>query len=523
MSSSLSNHSGSAKLTNSQQLPEAVSKPRATAILAVPSHRRTWNSSDRRHVLEAHGTVLKPLLHTIAALILLATCQDTLIGKSNANESVDTARLPNVVIVLADDLGYADLRCCGSLDMQTPHLDKLMSEGMQFTNFYANCPVCSPTRAALLTGRYQDMVGVPGAIRTHAENSWGYLTPQAQLLPKLLKQRGYVSCIIGKWHLGLESPNTPLDRGFDEFHGFLGDMMDDYYTHRRHDINYMRSGNVEIAPQGHATDLFTDWACDFIERRKGAKEPFLMYLAYNAPHTPIQPPDDWLAKVRQREPQMSEKRAKLVALIEHMDHGFGKVMAALDASRMRDNTIVIFSSDNGGQLDVGANNGPLRDGKQSVYEGGLKVPGCVRWPGHVAAGSQSDFRVMSMDIYPTLAEVLGLQIDHEIDGRSFLPTLLGKDQPQLREYWFFRRREGGVQYGGKTIEAVRWGDWKLLQNSPFGPLELYNLQDDPLEQFNLIEKRRDIWQKLAAAQRAEIQRYGTIPWQKPIDAPASSN
>jgi arylsulfatase A-like enzyme len=357
----------------------------------------------------------------------------------------------------------------------------------------------------------------------------------------VLKKAGYQTAIVGKWHLGLESPNVPNDRGFDHFHGFLGDMMDDYYNHRRHTINYMRRDRTEIDPKGHATDLFTMWACEYLRNRKRAKEPFFLYLAYNAPHTPIQPPAEWLERVRKRELGISLKRAKLVALIEHMDDGIGKVMACLKETGAAGNTLVVFTSDNGGQLSAGANNGPLRDGKQSVYEGGIKVPAAVVWPGKITPGTETAFRAMSMDIFPTVLNAAGIPgTENEprpsgsgsarktssaplrsrlvkgdaIDGRSFLPTLLGKTQPPLRSHWFFRRREGGNRYGGKTIEAVIRGDWKLLQNSPFAPLELYNLKNDPQEQHDLSRKNRRMFNELSAALRKEIQRYGTVPWQK---------
>ncbi len=422
---------------------------------------------------------------------------------------------PNIVMILADDLGYGDLSCYGATDLKTPHIDNLAGKGLRFSNFYANCPVCSPTRAALLTGRYQDMVGVPGVIRTHPENSWGWLSPDAVLLPKTLKAAGYHSAIIGKWHLGLTTPNTPNARGFDHFHGFLGDMMDDYYNHRRHGNNYMRLNEQEIDPEGHATDLFTEWACDYLKERKPG-DSFFLYLAYNAPHTPIQPPDDWLAKVKQREPDITERRAKLVALIEHMDHGIGRVMECLEQQNLAENTLVIFSSDNGGDLGPGANNGPLRDGKQSVYEGGLRVPCIAVWPGKISPGTETEFRAMTMDLFPSMQAAAGVSPSKGIDGVSVLPTLFGQTQPELRTHWFFRRREGGIPYGGKTIEAVIHGDWKLLQNSPFAPQELYNLKDDPQEQNNVIAKERKIYQELAAELRKEIQRYGSIPWQEPF-------
>ena len=175
---------------------------------------------------------------------------------------LQAAEHPNVVVILVDDLGYGDLSAYGATDLRSPHVDALISAGMRFDNFYANCPVCSPTRASLLTGRYPELVGVPGVIRTHPENSWGFLDPRAVMLPEVLRQTGYDTAIIGKWHLGLASPSTPNERGFDHFHGYLGDMMDDYYKHRRHGINYMRLNEREIDPAGHATDLFTDWSID---------------------------------------------------------------------------------------------------------------------------------------------------------------------------------------------------------------------------------------------------------------------
>ncbi len=421
---------------------------------------------------------------------------------------------PNMLVILVDDLGYADLHCYGSNDLRTPHTDQLVKEGIRFDNFYANCPVCSPTRAALLSGRYQEMVGVPGVIRTHDNNSWGYLKPDSKLMPELLKPAGYSTALIGKWHLGLEPPNIPNERGFDFFHGFLGDMMDDYYTHRRHNINYMRLNKEEIDPEGHATDLFSQWACEYLEDQKGNENPFFLYLAYNAPHTPIQPPQDWVEKIKKREPGIDEDRAKLCALIEHMDHGIGQVLNTLHETGLDENTIVVFSSDNGGLLRVGANNGPLRAGKGTLYEGGIRVPTAVRWPGKIKPGTRTERIALTMDIMPTLFEAAGLKIEHEIDGRSILPTLLGKDQPEFKRDLFWGRKEGGA-FKGKHIEAIRRGDWKLLEPMPDEPYELYNLKTDPYEKNNLAEKRPKKYEELKAALQAQLEKYYEVPWQPP--------
>jgi len=349
------------------------------------------------------------------------------------------AAKPNILIILVDDLGYGDLSSYGATDLKSPAIDSLMAAGMRFDSFYANCPVCSPTRAALLSGTYPDLVGVPGVIRTMKHNNWGWLSPKAVLLPKPLKTAGYHTAIVGKWHLGLESPNRPNERGFDYFKGFLCDMIDDYYKHRRHGINYFRENEKEIDPTGHATDLFTEWAIDYLDDQKGVKKPFFLYLAYNAPHTPIQPPADWLTKVKAREKNITDQRAKLVALIEHMDDGIGKVVAALKANGQYENTLIMFSSDNGGQLNVGARCGNHRGGKQDMYEGGLKVPACAVWPGRIQPGSRSLLPALSMDLYPTACAVAGAKVPAYVEGVSILPTFLGKPQTLKRDMIFVRR------------------------------------------------------------------------------------
>lgn len=420
---------------------------------------------------------------------------------------------PNIIVILADDLGRGDYSAFGTPDIRTPHIDRLFREGMTFDNFYANSPVCSPTRAALLTGCYPDRVGVPGVIRDIPANSWGYLAPQSVLLPNRLKDAGYHSAIVGKWHLGFDAPNTPLDRGFDFFHGFLGDMMDDYWSHLRNGKNFLRRDHETIVAEGHATDLFTTWACDYLKTRAEKPEPFFLYLAYNAPHDPIQPPPESLQKVKKREPAITEPRAKLVALIEHMDAGIGQVLELLDRLMLTENTMVVFTSDNGGLLSRQARNGPYRSEKQHMYEGGLRVPGAVRWPKKVAAGSRTDRIVVTMDLFPTICEAAGVVVPLELDSATFFATLRGVVQPDEPRDLYFVRREGGPAYGGKTIEALRRGDWKLVQDSPFGPRELFNLKRDPQETTDLAKSEPEVFRALSAALQAQMQRAGNVPWQ----------
>lgn len=433
----------------------------------------------------------------------------------NAAESAAPASRPNVLVILADDLGRGDYSAFGTKDIRTPNIDRLAREGMSFDNFYANSCACSPTRAALMTGCYPDRVGVPGVIRHTPENSWGFLSSRFALLPKTLKSANYHTAIVGKWHLGLASPNTPNERGFDFFHGFLGDMMDDYWTHLRGGQNFMRLNQETIEPTGHATDLFTQWACEYLEERSKSNEPFFLYLAYNAPHDPLQPPQEWLDRVQQREPNMDPIRAKLVGLIEHLDSGIGRVLQRLDELRLSENTLVFFTSDNGGWLPSRANNGPWRSGKTHVYEGGVRVPAFARWPGRIAAGSRTPHAALTMDLYATVCEASGASPPKGIDGVSFLPALLGQPQAQATRDYYYTLREGGPQFGGKSIEAVRRGPWKLLQDRPFSPLELYNLDADPGETNNVIDKNPAVVRDLSAALQARFLRSGEEPWQAP--------
>jgi arylsulfatase A-like enzyme len=431
-----------------------------------------------------------------------------------ASVAAEQSRRPNFLLIFADDHGYGDVSTYHPSDVATPNIDGIAAGGMLFTAMRANCTVCSPSRAALLTGRYPDRVGVPGVIRTQKENSWGYLDPSVPTLADELKKVGYHTAIIGKWHLGLESPNTPNERGFDFFHGFLGDMMDSYTTHRRHGINYMRQNDQEIDPAGHATELFSAWASEYLQRRsQQTDQPFFLYLAFNAPHFPIEPPQAWLDRVRKQSPQLNEQRAKEVAFVQHLDDNIGRVLAKLKETGLDENTVVVFTADNGGSLPHGQNNDPWRDGKQSHYDGGLRVPFMVRWPGKIEAGSRCDYQGLNFDLFPTFVQLAGAAPSDELDAVSLLPLLKGSAQPDERELYFVRR-EGGLAYGGKSYEAIIRGDWKLMQNDPFSPLELYNLKNDPQEKHNLAATNRKLVNELSTALRAHIQRGGQVPWQK---------
>ncbi len=441
------------------------------------------------------------------AITLIAVCT-----KSNS-QTLTNSKPANILCILVDDLGYGDLSCQGAMDMRTPNIDKLSKQGLTFTNFYANSTVCSPSRASLLSGKYPDMVGVPGVIRQNVNNSWGYLSEDAVLMPEVLKAEGYHTGIIGKWHLGLEKPNVPNEKGFDYFKGFLGDMMDDYRTHLRGGINWMRYNKEEIDPQGHATDLFTDWTIDYLNKRKEEDQPFFLYLAYNAPHFPIQPPHEWLDKVKKREPNISEKRAKNVAFIEHLDFNIGRVMHALEETGLDENTLVVFTSDNGGALRYAQSNGLLRGGKQDMYEGGIRVPAFFYWKNKIEPGTVTDNFAMLMDLFPTFCEVAEIAPANSIDGISILPTLLGNKQTTNDRFVFWVRREGGY-YGGQAYYAARYRDFKILQNTPYEPIQYFNINNDEYEKNALDPSEDEIYQELRSQLQQHIRRSGEIPWQK---------
>lgn len=449
------------------------------------------------------NSIMKKLHFLIFSFIFFMSCST---GPSAPEK-------PNILLILVDDLGYGDLSCQGALDLQSPNIDNLMTNGVILADFYANCPVCSPSRASLLTGRYPDLVGVPGVIREEEVGNWGYFQPAGPTLPEILRKAGYKTAIIGKWHLGLESPNTPNERGFDFFHGFLGDMMDDYYTHLRHGHNYMRMNSNEIDPEGHATEIFTDWAVDYIEEQKRSEQPFFLYLAYNAPHDPIQPPENWLDKVKARENGISDQRAGIVALIEHLDEGIGKVINTLITTDQYKNTIIIFSSDNGGALRFGASNGSLRGGKQDMFEGGIKVPTCIVWNGELEPSIIPDQTGMTMDFYPTLCDIAGIPVDHKIDGISLWPVIKGKQkevQPDRMLFWV--RREGWF-YNGMAYYAARQRNLKLVQNTPFEEFLYFNIQEDPREK-NPLNEESDTAKRLRLGLQEHIRESGKVPFQR---------
>ncbi len=442
---------------------------------------------------------------TLILVVILVVATITCDGRAAAAAD----RPPNFVIILVDDLGWTDLTCQGSKYFETPHVDRLAAGGMRFTDGYAACAVCSPTRAAVQTGRYPARIGVTDWIRSRfqggeigpdGKNPAGYigganrpvLCPRNPLFMELdeltlaeaLNPAGYVSCYIGKWHLGQQA-QFPERQGYDVNHGGcdLGqppNYFDPYESKRK----YYEIPNLPPRKPGeYLTDREADEAVAFIKDNKD--QPFLLSMCHYAVHTPIQAKKDVTAKYEAK-PKTNQKNAVYAAMVESVDDAAGKIMAALDECGVADRTVVIFTSDNGGLLGP-TNNAPLRSGKGFPYEGGIRVPLIVRWPGVVEAGSICHVPVTSVDYFPTILEIAGVELprDRTIDGVSLTPVLkqTGRlDRDAL--YWHFPHYRGGL--GPYSI--IRQGDFKLIKRYATGQRELYNLAKDLSETTDLAEK-----------------------------------
>lgn len=383
-------------------------------------------------------------------------------------------RRPNIVVIISDDQGYADISFNPRhpREVSTPHMDALAREGVFFTQGYISGNVCSPTRAGLMTGRYQQRAG----IYTAGEGGSG-LPLSERIFPQFLRSAGYVCGAFGKWHLGLTAEYNPAARGFDEFYGFLGRGAHDYF--KLDDPESPLYRNLDpFQDHGYLTTRLTDEAVSFIRRHKD--RPFFAYLAYNAVHAPAQAPQEDIRQFDTGDPQ----RDILMAMLQHLDAGVGRVVATLKTEGLWENTLLFFLTDNGGARAMHANNTPLRGFKQQNYEGGIRTPFVVSWPAQVKGGCTCDTPVISLDILPTALAAAGVEPPRErpFDGRSLLPLLRGETKV-LHENLFWSE-------GGSSGEwAVRVGNWKLLAHGD--QRELYDLGPDPAEETNLAGKHPD--------------------------------
>ena len=413
---------------------------------------------------------------------------------------------PNIIIIMTDDQGYGDLSCMGAEDFRTPHLDALAREGARFTTMYSASPVCSPSRAALLTGRYPGNAGVRAILAGHRRASG--LTPAVPTLATALKELGYATGLSGKWHLGLREDCRPNDNGFDEFSGFLAGCLD-YYSH----IFYygMADGNTnpthdlwenerEVYDNGeYLTERITRKSVDFIRRHKDG--PFFLYTAYNAPHYPMHAPQKYL----DRFPDLPWDRRIMAAMISAVDDGVGEIRAELERQGLLENTLIYFQSDNGPSREsrnwldgtpdpyYGGTTGGFAGHKFSLFEGGIRIPAILNWPGRIAP-AVIDSPHISTDIFPTALEAAGGDpARYELDGESILGMLTG-GADSGHEYFFWELEEQ---------TAVRWGDWKLVlhgrltENEPQrAEVFLANLADDPGETTNLAESMPELAEEL---------------------------
>ncbi|MGB9689895.1 sulfatase [Thermogutta sp.] len=403
----------------------------------------------------------------------------------------DQLSKPNFIVILADDLGYADVGFQGCQDIPTPNLDKLAHQGIRCTQGYVSHSFCSPTRAGLMTGRYQQKYGHENNPRYDPKDTFAGLPTREITVANILSEAGYVTGAVGKWHLGAAPHFHPLKRGFQEYFGLIGGGHDYFDVgepgeSREYRIPLQRDTTPEKF-DGYLTDVLSDEAAAFVRRHRD--KPFFLYLAYNAPHAPLQAPDRYLERVKHIQ---DARRRVYGAMIAALDDGVGRLCDALAELGLDKRTLIFFLSDNGGPVDVThASNAPLRGGKGSVYEGGIRVPFVVRWTGVLPAGYTYNEPVISLDIPVTLAEAAGatLPSDREIDGVNLLPYFLGQHKGAPHEALFWRQ-------GGGTSWAVRRDDWKLVKAGQNQELQLFNLRQDISETTDVKSQYPEICEEL---------------------------
>jgi len=403
---------------------------------------------------------------------------------------------PNIILIMADDLGYGDLGCYGSDRIKTPAIDKMAREGLKFTDFHSNGAVCSPTRAALLTGRYQQRSGMEGVVYARGETRQTGMDIKEVTIADYLKKAGYRTGIVGKWHLGYRIDFNPIYQGFDYFRGYVSGNID-YHSHADNTGVPDWWFNLEkVEEEGYVTDLITQHAVDFIHENQN--DPFFLYVAHEAPHAPFQGRNDKADRFPGVQfpyhGTVTDKQRAFKEMIEVMDEGIGRIFTKLEELNIHEKTLVLFCSDNGG-LQGYADNGPLRGFKGSLWEGGHRVPAIAWWPGTIEAGGKTDATVMSMDFFPTFVKLSKSQVEPEtiLDGLDISELLLeGWELPERTLFWKYRDQK-----------VARRGNWKLLAEND--TTYLFNLENDISEQINMIsiqpgkmnelKQELDTWQK----------------------------
>lgn len=417
---------------------------------------------------------------------------------------------PNIVLIITDDVGYGDIGSYGAPDIKTPNIDRLAKDGTRFTQFYANASSCTPTRAGLISGRYQQRFAIdrPLGATTTPDGTLG-LPATGRSLPQLLKNHGYATALIGKWHLGYQPQFSPLAHGFDSFFGFKSGYID-YYQHTDSTgAPDLFENNEPAKATGYMTDLITQRSVAFINDH--AKSPFFLEVAYNAAHWPYQVPDHPSTAIRNSAHVMpfdehTDTRDSYVKIMERADQGVGAIIAALDRQGLASNTLVIFTNDNGGEWL--SRNAPLFNRKLTLYEGGIRVPAILRWPGRIPAGIVTDQVGITMDLSATILSAAGADVatDAKLEGIDLLP-LLGRGTKPVSRTLFWR-----VNTAGLNQRAVRIGDWKLLIDGNVRLL-LFDVSKD-------LGERNDV----AAANTPVVRRLhqALLAWEKDVDAEAKT-
>lgn len=459
------------------------------------------------------------ILMSAMLVAMLFSCGQTKTAENTASNGVENnKKKPNIIYILADDLGYGDLSSFGQEKFNTPHIDKLASQGMVFTQHYAGNTVCAPSRSALLTGMHTGHTPVRGNKEVKPEGQYP-IPDSTYTMAEALKKAGYVTGAFGKWGLGFPgSEGDPTKQGFDVFYGYncqrLGHNYYPYHLWSNTD-SIVLPGNAGTKKEQYAPELIQDKALEFLETYKDST--FFMYVPTIIPHAELVAPEAVLAKYRGKySPEkeykgtddgpnyklggyqsQTESHAAFVAMIEIMDNQVGEIMDKVKALGLEDNTIVVFTSDNGPHTEGGADpkyfnsNGPFKGVKRDLYEGGIRVPMMIKWPGKIKPGSKTDLISAFWDVLPTFSEVAEIPVPKNLDGISFLPTLLNNTSEQKQHdylYWEFHER------GGR--QAIRKGKWKAVKykvlKNPNAPIELYDLSIDEGEQNNVANEHPEI-------------------------------
>ena len=445
---------------------------------------------------------------TRRSVFVVCACLAT-VWQAEESSSAEVQR-PNIVFVLVDDVGYSDLGCMGAADIKTPHIDRLAKEGVRFTDFYSNAPVCTPTRAAFLTGRWQQRIGLEWALgftaeqQRRVEGKWVQepdklalgLPPTETSIARILKNSGYSTAAYGKWHLGYKPEYSPNKHGFDDYFGILLGHAD-YYRHNYYDgTQGLFENEKPVKVEGYVTDLINRRAVEFIQRQ--GKNPFFLYVPHLACHFPFHPPDRPEPALT-KENIYSGSRKDYIAMLERVDKGVGEMLEALEKNGTLDNTLFIFSSDNGGERL--SDNSPLFHHKTSLWEGGIRVPCVMRWPAQLPKGTVIRQPAITMDLTATILAAAHVQPPKErpLDGINLLPILIG-DQNEIERTFFWR-----IHRSGRNQKAVRHGHWKYVQD---GMVEmLFDLKNDIGERRDLAFRQRgtlDTLKRLLANWEAEL-------------------